>query len=364
MTRVANVTAKTPRAWYRYAAFNKADLTKAELHVFDYLGIDPWTGEGIGAKQFIDELNALPGSVTDIVVHVNSGGGNVFDAVPIANALRNHPARIDMRIEGIAASAATIVTMAGDTITIAENALVMIHDPWSGVVGGAKDMRAQAEALDRVTSAIIATYQWHSKLSHAALAQLMVDITWMDAEEAVANGFATEIGQAMKAAAHIDARIQAKVGAIPEKYAARLQEMRAETDVAIEQLDDDHANPPGQPDPTLAPLPSNVVSITATRERQIQDREIERSEKIGQAFAAMARSHPTLASGIEDLRKGAITNRLTVEAASRSLIDFLAATSSDEIQGAVSPLSGHSASAGIDTKAIYEKERNARKRRS
>lgn len=209
------------RGWYRFTNQVADGDLEAELYVYDVIG-DWGFGESVSARQFVSDLAALPQSVRRITLHVNSPGGSVFDAVAIANSLRAHKADVEVKIEGLAASAATIVAMAGKQIQIAENAMMMIHDPYAIAVGGAKDMRAQADALDRVRDSIVATYRWHSELSPDQISTMMEDVTWMSADEAVANGFATKVGPAANATGHLDAATLAKIGPVPERFAALL----------------------------------------------------------------------------------------------------------------------------------------------
>lgn len=186
------------REWYSLI-INKADTapTVAEVNIFGPIGRSWSDDSAVSAKQFLDELKALPASVKTIKVGVNSPGGDVFDAVAMANGLRRQSTEkgrtIAVSIEALAASAATIITSAGDTIKIAENGIMLVHDPRALVWGVAGDMRAMAEALDRVRASIIVTYQWVSKLSAEALGKLMRNETWMDASEALAHGFVTSI---------------------------------------------------------------------------------------------------------------------------------------------------------------------------
>ena len=212
------------RQWYRIEA--KADSDLADVYIYDTIGEDWWTGGGVTAKGFLDELNALPEAVKTIRVHVNSPGGSVFDAVAIANSLRAQSTEkgrtVEMRIEALAASAASIVTSAGDRIKIANNALMMVHNPLAIVIGQAKDMREMAETLDTVRDSIVATYRWVSKLSPEEIQALMDATTWMDAEEAVKNGFATEVMEPVAVAAHFDPRSVKALGEIPERYRDRV----------------------------------------------------------------------------------------------------------------------------------------------
>ena len=204
------------RDWYRIT--NAADGKAADLYVYDSIGKSWWDDQTVTAKQFVADLAALPESVETIRVHVNSPGGDVFDAVAIANALRNHKATVEMSIEGLAASAATIITSAGDTVRMARNSLLMIHNPHGFVMGPAGDMRKTADLLDKVRASIVATYQWRSKLGAEDLIALMDATTWMDGEQALANGFVTEIVDDVKAETVFRPAAIAHLGEVPEKH--------------------------------------------------------------------------------------------------------------------------------------------------
>lgn len=209
------------RDWYRIKAEAGAAPIAADVELYDEIGAGE-EGDGITAKQFIADLNALPASVKTLRVHVNSAGGSVFEALAIANALKKHPAKVQMKIEGLAASAATIITNgAGDDVEIADNALVMIHNPFGAAEGTSKDMRATADALDRAQAAMVTTYQRLSPLGRDELTALMEAVTWMDADEAVANGFATKKVAGLKAAASLSPRAVVRCG-VPKKYRDRI----------------------------------------------------------------------------------------------------------------------------------------------
>jgi ATP-dependent Clp protease protease subunit len=111
--------------------------------------------------------------------------------------------------------------MAGSKIHIADNALVMVHHPYTISVGNAAEMRKMADTLDQIAEAIIATYRWHSELSEDEIRQLMDAETWMDADTAIANGFATEKVEGLQVAASIDARAMAKFK-VPAEFKARV----------------------------------------------------------------------------------------------------------------------------------------------
>lgn len=213
-------------SWYRFIVAQAADGAEpdsADLQIFNEIGPDPYNeGDTTPATQFIADLNALPASVKNIRLHVNSPGGSAFDAIAIANALRQHPATVTASIEGLAASAATIVTNGGaDAIQIADNALVMIHDPAALAFGTSADLRQMADRLDVVRDAIITTYQRHSPLDRTQLADMMGATTWMDADQAVANGFATEKVDGLRAAALLEPAAIASL-AVPDRYRERI----------------------------------------------------------------------------------------------------------------------------------------------
>ncbi len=182
------------KSWYRIRAQND----EAEIFIFDEIGFF-----GITAKDFIDELKAL-GDVERIVVRINSPGGDVFDAIAIHNALKRHKAQIEVTIEGLAASAASIIAVAGDAVLMPDNTMMMIHDPIGVVVGGADDMRRLAEALDRIKTSMVAAYRAKTGLDDDDLGELMAAETWMTAQEAVEKGFADEVLEPVKMAAKFD----------------------------------------------------------------------------------------------------------------------------------------------------------------
>ena len=135
-------------SWYTI----RARASGAEVLIYDEIG-----AYGVSAKGFLAELGALPDGVP-IDLRLNSPGGSVFDAVAIYNALQRHDGTITAWIDGVAASAASYVAMAGDEIVMPENAFLMIHDPSGLVMGTAEDMRAMAEALDKVKGSLVSGY--------------------------------------------------------------------------------------------------------------------------------------------------------------------------------------------------------------
>jgi ATP-dependent Clp protease protease subunit len=171
--------------------FAKAKGNKAgELYIYQDIG-DGWFG-GITAQSFADAVKEL-GAVDTLDIYVNSPGGSVFDGVAIYNQLKRIAAKKTVHIDGIAASIASIICMAGDVIKCAPNAMMMIHNPWGMCVGTAEDMRATAGTLDQIRDTLLDTYVARTKGDKAKISDMMAAETWMKAEDAKAQGFVDEI---------------------------------------------------------------------------------------------------------------------------------------------------------------------------
>ncbi len=163
----------------------------AELILYGSIGSDEYWDD-ISDKAFKQDIENL-GDVENIILHINSPGGSVFSAVAIANTLKNHKAKITANIDGLAASAATIITSACDTVRMPKNALFMVHNPITFAYGNNQDMKKTVEMLDKVKDSIIETYLNKTKTDKETLSELMDNETWMNAEEAKEYGFIDEI---------------------------------------------------------------------------------------------------------------------------------------------------------------------------
>ena len=183
------------KPWF---TLNNAAGQKPELLIYDV--IDDWGG--VSARHLVQELKAI--TEPSIVVRINSPGGSVFDGVAIYNALRFHPAHIEVRIEGLAASIASVIAMAGDEIYMASNALMMIHNTYGWASGDATDMRKMAEMMEKTTEIIAQTYMSKSVLNLEDILHLMNEETWFTAQEALSNGFVTHIDEPIKMVAKFD----------------------------------------------------------------------------------------------------------------------------------------------------------------
>lgn len=195
-----NVTQLKPKAKIRKPFTIEAKKDEADLFLYEDIG-DSW--DGTTAKLFADELKAVA-DVRTLNIYINSPGGSVFDGVAIFNQLRRHKARKNVVIDGLAASIASVVAMVGDTITIASNGFMMIHNPWALAMGEAADFRKMADQLDKVRGSILDTYAERTGTAPNVISDMMDDETWMTAEEAVEMGFADSIGSEAKMAAKFD----------------------------------------------------------------------------------------------------------------------------------------------------------------
>lgn len=187
-----------------YSVKNLAE-DSTEISIYDEIGM--W---GVTAKDFISDLKSNKGK--KVTLSINSPGGSVFDALAIYNALRSHGSDITVKVIGVAASAASLIAMAGDKIIMPENTFMMIHNPISGVYGNAGDMREIADTLDKIAQSLIGTYVARTGLTEGEVKDLLDAESWLSAEEAVALGFADEMEEAFKVAAVFDtSRIPSKV---------------------------------------------------------------------------------------------------------------------------------------------------------
>ena len=157
-----------------------------ELVIFGEIGNDGVKPADVRAK--------LAGATGTVVAHINSPGGDFFDGLTIHNTLRER-GNIRVVIDGLAASAASIIAMAGDEIGMAQGAFLMVHEAWSLAVGPASEMRAVADVLDKISGEIAGIYANRTGQDRSKIAQMMAIETWLTAEEAVDQGFADTIAK-------------------------------------------------------------------------------------------------------------------------------------------------------------------------
>ncbi len=179
MTKINNWLSYQPRASVHEPAV---------LQIFDQIGEDWFGGSGVSAKAFSQAMQDVgPGP---LVVEINSPGGNVWDGLAIYNMLRGRQAPVTTRVVGIAASIASIIALAGDTVEIADAALFMIHDPSGMVAGSSEDMRKMADALDQHAEVLAGIYRKRTGRSIESIRAAMKAETWFTADEAIQFGLA------------------------------------------------------------------------------------------------------------------------------------------------------------------------------
>ena len=175
------------QTWYNL----KADAGKTPvLSIFDDIG-----AYGVSAKSFLNDLRTV--TTDEVEVEINSPGGDVFAGLAIYNGLRASGKKINVKVLGLAASAASLVAMAGDTIEMPENAFMMVHNPWGFAMGGADEMRNTADVLDKIGTGLVSTYAKRTGKTDQEITALLDAETWMTAQEAVDAGFATSVTAAL-----------------------------------------------------------------------------------------------------------------------------------------------------------------------
>jgi ATP-dependent protease ClpP protease subunit len=166
-----------------------ASETETSISIYDSIG-ENWDGTGITAKLISSILRNI-GADKDVTVNINSPGGNFFEGVAIYNLLREHKGKVTTRVIGVAASAASVVAMAGDDILMGDGTFLMIHNAWTVAIGNRHDMAEAAALLEPFDAAMAKLYANRSGITVAAAAALMDDETWIDADQALKDGFAT-----------------------------------------------------------------------------------------------------------------------------------------------------------------------------
>lgn len=180
--------------WYSLRASGEADQRTIEVYVYGEIGA--W---GITANQFVRDLAALDDGVSPVVAAFNSIGGDLFDGLAIHNALSRLGERCTGRVDALAASAASVAVCGAHRVVIAENAMLMIHNPWTYASGDAEDLRKVAAALDQALEVIIAAYKAKAPdIDEVSLRRMVNAETWLTAREAVALGLADQVGDGVQ----------------------------------------------------------------------------------------------------------------------------------------------------------------------
>ena len=281
LSPVAMATSATKtnnQSWYSIKA--KANDT-AEISIYDEIGY--W---GITAKSFSKDLKALGNNLKQINLHIHSPGGDVFDGIAIYNLLKNHPANVTVYIDGLAASMASVIAMAGNEVIMPENAMMMIHKPWGIQGGDAEDMRKYADLLDKVENTLIPAYANKTGKTPEELAEMLSAETWLNGKECVEQGFADKLAEPLVAMASIKSRKLEDFENMPKAMKDMLFKPQGNAGASAPQAT------PAQPAPTepVNQAPTAPVDNTA----QVQAELNKRNADIKAVFAPFGTTHNDL----------------------------------------------------------------------
>jgi len=210
------------KSWYDIKNVGKKT---AEISIYDEIGFF-----GITAKQFIDDLKAIK-SAKDITLRINSPGGNITDGNAIYNALKNIKGNLIVQIDSLAASMATVISMSGAPIRMASNGLYMIHNPRGGAYGESKDLKTIADVMDKMKTNIVNVYTSKTGKSDDEISDMMDDVTWMTAQEALDEGFIDEITDEVEVVNNFDL---SKLEKVPEQLLEINNFKSIDTETAME----------------------------------------------------------------------------------------------------------------------------------
>lgn len=185
----SDVTPKARIMWDETLMASDADDEDNVINILDVIGYDWWTDSGTTAKRINAALASI-GRNKDVIVNINSPGGDVWEGLAIYNLLREHKGSVTVRILGLAASAASFIAMAADELQIARAGFFMIHNAWTISAGNRNDLRDTADFLEQIDATIADVYHVRSGIDADELAEQMDNETWINGKDAVAIGMA------------------------------------------------------------------------------------------------------------------------------------------------------------------------------
>lgn len=207
-----NLLGKNKKKFWNFKA---VDEKTAELTLYGEISDYSWWGDEVTPKEFKEDLDAL-GDIDVLNVYINSPGGDVFAGQAIYSMLKRHKAKINVYIDGLAASIASLIAMAGDKVIMPANAMMMIHNPWTWGMGNSNDFRKLADDLDKIRDSMIVAYEKKSALMINEIIEIMDAETWLSAQDCLDYGLADEIEETKEVAASVDKKYLAIYQNIPE----------------------------------------------------------------------------------------------------------------------------------------------------
>lgn len=200
----------------KFWSFTPVSEKVGELSLYGEISNETWWGDEVTPKQFKEDLDAL-GDIEELNVYINSPGGEVFAGQTIYSMLKRHKAKVNVYIDGLAASIASLIAMAGDRVVMPENAMMMIHSPWTIAVGNAEEFRKIAEDMDKIRDSMVVSYEARSALTKEEVVQMLDAETWLSAGDCLTYGFADEIEETKQVAACLDRIILSRYKNTPEE---------------------------------------------------------------------------------------------------------------------------------------------------
>lgn len=190
-----------------------------EIYIYSEISSEQFWGDETTATTFKEDLEAM-GDLQTLNIYINSPGGSVFEGNSIYNIIKRHKAHVNVHIDGVAASIASVIAMAGDTIFMPKNAMMMIHNPWVMTAGNASELRKQADDMDRIRESLVEAYlaKSNGKIERSNLIELLDAETWLTATECVAYGLADVVEETQTMAACADTKLFAKYQNTPGKF--------------------------------------------------------------------------------------------------------------------------------------------------
>lgn len=195
-----------------------ADGKSGDIFIYGEITSYEWGESDVTTTSFKRELDEL-GDVTTINLYINSPGGSVFEGIAIHNMLKRHKAKVVARVDGLAASIASVIVMAGDTIIMPKNSMMMIHQPWTFAIGNSAELRKQADDLDRIGKSSMQSYleKAGDKLTEEELIEMLDAETWLSADEAYEYGLCNVVEEENQAVASISDELFSHYKNVPKQ---------------------------------------------------------------------------------------------------------------------------------------------------
>lgn len=259
----------------------------AEISIYDEIGA--W---GVSAEQFKNELMGLGKNLKQIDLHIHSPGGSVFDGIAVYNLVKNHPANVTVYVDGLAASMASVIAMAGNKVIMPENAMMMIHKPWGMAGGDADEMRKYADLLDKLEDTLIPAYAAKTGKSKEELAEMLKDETWLNGHECVEHGFADQLAAPVQAMASLTSKRIEDFSNMPKAIKDMIMEPQANTT-------------PSAPIPAdtvaVAPVATTTETMLVDNTAEVQAKFAARNQAIKTVFSPFTEHTALMAECLADV---------------------------------------------------------------